>query len=119
VFGKPSPSRTGLDREVKDEHEENGSDGMRKGRALGSYRAVSLRRRPKRIKRRSRDGLEIGGVEVRIRRGEVWFLDGKRVCWLPKGQVLTRPDTVLSRLQTKGFDVSDKFIDELTIKLKR
>jgi hypothetical protein len=41
------------------------------------------------------------------------------VCWLPKWQILTRPDTVLNRLQTKGFHVSGNLTDELVIQLMR
>lgn len=61
--------------------------------------------------------IAIQDVEVRIDRGEVWFLDEERVCWAPKGEILNKPMSVLEKLRGEGFSVSEKFVEELVIHL--
>jgi hypothetical protein len=58
------------------------------------------------------------GVEVRIDRGQIWFFEGQRVCWVPKSVLIGNPELSQRRLMAEGYDISPVFIDELLIAMQ-
>jgi hypothetical protein len=58
------------------------------------------------------------GIEVRIDRGQVWFFDDRRACWIPKSALIDNPELSQRRLMMEGFDISSVFIDELLIAMQ-
>jgi hypothetical protein len=82
-----------------------------KGKALYSYRIAS----PRRKQRRRANRIAVRGVQVRIGKCEIWFLDNGRATWVPKSQIFAQPTLVLKRLESQGFNITDDYVDELMI----